>query len=289
GKIRHNYKSGSYGNDYTFTGKELDSETSLQYFGARYYSGIAGRFTSEDPVFLALGNTRVIANILGDDSAMQSLLYDPQQWNSYAYARNNPLANKDNNGNYIETVIDLISFALSLQTAYRHPTVWNGAMLGLDTSALAFPVPAVAGYIRYGSRIERIARYFDEIASVSSFSRVDTAALFVKNIGFSFSRRAWSAGKAGDSVASLVGHYAKHADEVGATSVADYYNKANDFISSNETKVFTDPFADNGDIIHYNPTTREKAVTDASGTIRSYYVENRHNILNAYNSIIGSN
>jgi RHS repeat-associated protein len=93
GKIRHNYKSGSYGNDYTFTGKELDSETSLQYFGARYYSGIAGRFTSSDPIFLALGS----GNLNG--------LTDPQMWNSYAYGRNNPYRMVDPDGQiFMDTV-----------------------------------------------------------------------------------------------------------------------------------------------------------------------------------------
>jgi RHS repeat-associated protein len=32
-----------------FTGKELDPETALQYFGARYYRNLWGRFTSVDP------------------------------------------------------------------------------------------------------------------------------------------------------------------------------------------------------------------------------------------------
>lgn len=93
GKIRHNYKSGSYGNDYTFTGKELDSETSLQYFGARYYSGIAGKFTSSDPIFLALG------------SGSLNGLRDPQVYNSYAYGRNNPYRMVDPDGQmFLNTV-----------------------------------------------------------------------------------------------------------------------------------------------------------------------------------------
>jgi hypothetical protein len=32
-----------------FTGKERDAETGLDFFGARYYSGAQGRFTSPDP------------------------------------------------------------------------------------------------------------------------------------------------------------------------------------------------------------------------------------------------
>jgi RHS repeat-associated protein len=56
-----------------FTGKERDAETGLDYFGARYFSGAQGRFTSPDPENLG------------------SILGDPQSWNGYAYGRNNPL------------------------------------------------------------------------------------------------------------------------------------------------------------------------------------------------------
>ncbi|MEO8680093.1 MAG: RHS repeat-associated core domain-containing protein, partial [Vicinamibacterales bacterium] len=49
--------------------------------GARYYRGVSGRFTTVDPV-------------LDTDKA----LADPQRWNRYAYARNNPLAFIDPDG-----------------------------------------------------------------------------------------------------------------------------------------------------------------------------------------------
>jgi RHS repeat-associated protein len=63
-----------------FSGKERDAETGLDYFGARYYSGGQGRFTSPDPVM---------------SSGRAS---DPQSWNRYAYARNNPLLYVDPTG-----------------------------------------------------------------------------------------------------------------------------------------------------------------------------------------------
>src|SRR5262249_46917957 len=56
-----------------FTGKERDAETALDYFGARYYRSVAGRFTTVDPGYEFDVN-----------------LVDPQRWNRYAYARNNP-------------------------------------------------------------------------------------------------------------------------------------------------------------------------------------------------------
>ena len=63
-----------------FSGKERDAETGLDYFGARYFSGAQGRFTSPDEPF-------------ADQSPA-----DPQSWNMYAYVRNNPLKNTDPNG-----------------------------------------------------------------------------------------------------------------------------------------------------------------------------------------------
>lgn len=64
----------------TFTGKERDAETGLDYFGARYFSGAMGRFTSPDAPM------------------MDQRSRDPQSWNLYVYVRNNPLKNIDPDG-----------------------------------------------------------------------------------------------------------------------------------------------------------------------------------------------
>src|SRR6185437_5618578 len=67
-------------NNYKFTGKERDTESGLDYFGARYYGSSMGRFMSPDPM-----------NAGAEES-------DPQSWNGYAYVGNNPLANVDPTG-----------------------------------------------------------------------------------------------------------------------------------------------------------------------------------------------
>ncbi|MEW5980562.1 MAG: RHS repeat-associated core domain-containing protein, partial [Acidobacteriota bacterium] len=63
-----------------FTGKERDSESNLDYFGARYFSGAQGRFTSTDLPFA--------------DQHPE----DPQTWNLYSYVTNNPLKHIDPTG-----------------------------------------------------------------------------------------------------------------------------------------------------------------------------------------------
>lgn len=65
-----------------FTGKERDNESGNDYFGARYYASTMGRFLSPDPL-LSSGRP-----------------WNPQSWNRYAYALNNPLRTIDPTGLY---------------------------------------------------------------------------------------------------------------------------------------------------------------------------------------------
>jgi RHS repeat-associated protein len=66
--------------EHHFTGKERDTESGNDYFGARYYSSAMGRFMSPD------------------DFWKDTNLADPQSLNKYAYARNNPLRYIDPTG-----------------------------------------------------------------------------------------------------------------------------------------------------------------------------------------------
>jgi RHS repeat-associated protein len=72
---------GCPGTNYSFlTSKEQDVETGLDYFLARYYSSVQGRFTSVDPE---------------NAGAYRG---NPQTWNAYSYALNQPLLYSDPDG-----------------------------------------------------------------------------------------------------------------------------------------------------------------------------------------------
>src|SRR5207244_9774370 len=66
-----------------FTGKERDSESGLDNFGARYFGSAMGRFVTPD-------------------STGYSSLANPQAWNLYAYTLNNPLKYNDPSGHTVE-------------------------------------------------------------------------------------------------------------------------------------------------------------------------------------------
>jgi RHS repeat-associated protein len=63
-----------------FTGKQRDTETNNDYFGVRYFGSNMGRFLTPDLHAPSLTN--------------------PQSWNKYAYAFNNPLRLIDPNGSF---------------------------------------------------------------------------------------------------------------------------------------------------------------------------------------------
>ncbi|MDE1155563.1 MAG: RHS repeat-associated core domain-containing protein [Acidobacteriaceae bacterium] len=64
-----------------FTGKERDTESGLDYFGARYYGSSMGRWMSPDPLNLT-----------------DERLLNPQTLNKYGYATDNPLKYVDDDG-----------------------------------------------------------------------------------------------------------------------------------------------------------------------------------------------
>jgi RHS repeat-associated protein len=103
---------------YKFNSKERDTESGFDYFGARYYASSFGRWTSPDSVF-------------ADQHPN-----DPQSWNLYTYAGNNPIRfidadghlKRDANGNVVfeKTGSGLIPFKVN----------------GPDTSSSGKPVTA---------------------------------------------------------------------------------------------------------------------------------------------------
>lgn len=81
------YGLGDDGVRQKFTGKERDVETGLDYFYARHYSSLSGRFMSVDPY-----------DPLTQPGGLETYLTQPQNWNRYTYGLNNPLKYIDPDG-----------------------------------------------------------------------------------------------------------------------------------------------------------------------------------------------
>lgn len=221
-----------------FTGKERDSETGLDYFGARYFSAAQGRFTSPDP------------------KVFPSHIDDPQSWNKYGYTRNNPLKYVDPNGEDW-TLADLWEGAKTFVRSYFEPAIEASRNNGEPQP----PTPSVPGiptmHQMAKSEVETMAKGTNLIADavslidptgIGSATRsalsgdvkgtvMAMAVLGVPGgsegkIALSEAKQlvgGWSAGTFEKIGASIAYHLEKHGAEVGAGSVWQYLRKAEGF------------------------------------------------------------
>ena len=82
-------------NPYTFTGRELDEETGLYFYRARFYDAEAGRFLSFDPILRGYEHTEASTCNKSINSLPLKL---PQELSPYVYVLNNPINRIDPSG-----------------------------------------------------------------------------------------------------------------------------------------------------------------------------------------------
>ena len=76
---------------------ERDNETGLDFAQARYYGSVQGRFTSPDPYDVNI-ERQYAADERDANEIFSNYAAQPQHWNHYAYALNNPLKYVDPEG-----------------------------------------------------------------------------------------------------------------------------------------------------------------------------------------------
>ena len=120
---------------YKYTGKEQDASTGLYFYEARYYDPVLGRFISPDPLVPDPGT--------------------PQDFNRYAYVRNNPLRYVDPNGAWAVQVINGAYGFFSGVTAAYLAAQAQGA-----TEATAYAASISGGFVGLGVGI-----FFPQLAA----------------------------------------------------------------------------------------------------------------------------
>jgi RHS repeat-associated protein len=124
-----------------FTGHERDAETGLDFMQARYYASGQGRFTSPDPLYYQV-----------------MMAIDPQRFNLYAYAKNNPLKFVDPDGErvYVRGDLDflrtevLYEYAGGQETFDQYFQITDGQVTlreGVDISKANAGVQELAGLV----------------------------------------------------------------------------------------------------------------------------------------------
>jgi len=144
--------SDSYTTPYKFTGKELDAETGLYYFGARYYDARVSRWISADPA-LAEGKYFPKPNdydtehdfywyIFNDASGKlpgMGGVFNSHNLDVYCYSLNNPVKYYDPDGNTVNIPIE----RQSQKSLIRHGL--EPAKKGCWYSSMMMIISALAG------------------------------------------------------------------------------------------------------------------------------------------------
>lgn len=115
-----------------------DQDAGLYHLGARWYDPTLMRFISVDP------NP-------GDQDDSLSL-------NEYMYCRNNPINYTDPDGDYIETALDIASFAYSANEYKKNKTWGNAGWMAFDAVMIALPIGTGSGVVRAGLKIGKGGR-----------------------------------------------------------------------------------------------------------------------------------
>ena len=142
--------TGSISEQRRFIGEEHDPDTEFSYLNARYYQGSRGQFLSQDPVFLALGNPGTISQMTQREFV--AILADPQSWNSYGYARGNPILLKDSTGRWWElsgsAVIPGRAFTGGIRFDRNGIDVFGGGGIGFGLAGGIEGTPPVKAVLR---------------------------------------------------------------------------------------------------------------------------------------------
>jgi RHS repeat-associated protein len=115
--------------NYKFTGKERDSESDLDNFGARYYASTTGRFMTPD---WAARPTTIPYAVFGD----------PQSLNLYGYVRNDPVTRADADGHcgedacVVEGTAALITYTALVGTYYLSQPATQRSLAGASHAAV---------------------------------------------------------------------------------------------------------------------------------------------------------
>ncbi|MFH0926464.1 MAG: RHS repeat-associated core domain-containing protein, partial [bacterium] len=120
GNFRGNFDKQAVASDYTFTGKELDEETGLFYFGVRYYDSKRGMFVTQDSYLGEVG--------------------EPPSLNRYVYCWGRPTGFVDPFGNN-----SILVLGKEMLSAKESSALW--AELGVATEYIAASTVGVGTFL----------------------------------------------------------------------------------------------------------------------------------------------
>jgi RHS repeat-associated protein len=210
--------------DQHYTGKERDTESGLDYFGARYYGSNMGRFMSPD-------------------KPVDQHPEDPQSWNLYTYVRNNPLSSIDQDGNYDcgqMTADQCTQFGNNLTAAQNQLAAAqkNGSITDAQFKQGSDALGAYGTLNDHNGVTVNVGATggFPGTTSVSNDGTVSAANPTGQNIQVTFNPGAF--GGNSDALYGTIGHEGSHVEDGEAWAKAGFTDAANPTHFDTEFKAY---------------------------------------------------
>jgi RHS repeat-associated protein len=197
-----------------FTGKERDTESGNDYFGARYYASSVGRF-------------------LSPDAPVDQHPNNPQSWNLYTYVRNNPLGGVDPDGNFdcgALTAAQCTQVGTNLTTAQRQlDTAWtNGTITDnqyLTGSAAIFAYGTMNDHNGVTVNVGETQDNAPAMTNASQGGKITAANPTGQDIQVTF-RPGFLESANSDTTAQVTGHEGSHVEDAEDWAKAGYTEAA---------------------------------------------------------------
>lgn len=273
-----------------FTGKELDEETGLYYYGARYYSPRIGRFVSLDPASVYVKDPRSFVN--------------PQGWNAYSYAVNNPMRFIDPTGEFYEnfnmrnwgwqaianqmqagtdamrSTGDFITFGHFTEAIDRASTAGqqiNNEGLNVNTATNALKEVGTGSFklivvsTGTGMTLGEIQQYFLSLTGLKMLE--GEAEKGITNV-----QKSTTVIPPGNKLPSnwgnpttLNGHFKSHGSDFGAKTAQEYANMGSDFLRRSQQQGIPTKVDQAGVIRVYDTSTNTFGSYNPNGTTRTFF------------------
>lgn len=246
---------------YWFNGKELDEESGLYYFGARYYDPRIGQFASADPVYLDADRWYNVPNTSEESKRFFVFLENPQRNNLYSYALRNPIRFIDPYGqdsiDTVQLVLTGVGFVPGPVGQIANLTnacicAYRGDYLGAGLLTLAaasgFKLPIATG--RAAVAAEEAINAANQATSIES--------------GFTASV-SWGRSE------TLAGHFGRHGAGIGAETAEEYASEASRFFQRSQAEGLPTKIAPDGTIRVYDPLTNRFGSFNPDGTTKTFF------------------
>src|SRR4029077_13182324 len=257
-------------NDYKFTGKKRDTETGLDYFGARYYSSGLGRWVSAD------WSATPIPVPYAD-------FHDPQSLNLYGFVGGNPASKADPDGHDWPSFGQVMDFlgsaanAMASDQAFGAGRFESGTTAGKLGAAFGDGVATIQGVqeavLGTGGEVFGVSLDLTGVgATLGVPTNVVSTAVIIHGAGTSLTGRAYLSKAANENGGSNA------PNPHGSSGAPDHQEKVGELVdkAKGEAKA-GETVESNKQVKGVDSTRRPDAqIVNAKGTTRKVFEAERH-------------